>query len=563
VPVIEAYGMTEAAHQMTSNPLPEQPRKAGTVGKPAGSEVAVLDDAGRVLPHGAVGEIAIKGPTVTAGYLDNPAANAATFVNGWFRTGDQGCFDEDGYLTITGRLKEIINRGGEKVAPREIDEALLEHADVVHAAAFAIPHARLGEEVAAAVVLRDGAVVTAPELRVFVGERLAPFKVPRRVVVVDELPRGRTGKLERSNLATMLGLDQMSGTRHAGTAYVPPSDDIERELVAIWQSVLGTDEPPSIDVDFFELGGDSLHATELFLDIEAIFGRRLAATTLLTGATVQAMASALRASPESESASGASVVPVQPIGSKPPLFCLLRGGSVVTVRHFANALGPDQPTYALWYPAMHGPPDAAGSVEEIAATCVDAVLAVRREGPYFLFGHSLGGLVMYETARQLAARGHQIGLVALADSPHPDVITEWYRRRRTTRYRVRKLFSSKGPRMVASRIRHALGVHKPVEPTYVPGTNMRADYPAAMRRERHYAPGPARGPVVILATRRQLELAGTPDLGWAPLLEAGWEGYEVPGSHASMIGEPYVHVLAARLAACLEDANTSSVEPGC
>ena len=128
VPVIEAYGMTEAAHQMTSNPLPDQVRKPGTVGKAAGPDVAVLDDRGQVLPAGATGEVAIKGATVMSGYVDNPAANQASFVDGWFRTGDQGRFDEDGYLTITGRLKELINRGGEKVAPREIDIALLEHA---------------------------------------------------------------------------------------------------------------------------------------------------------------------------------------------------------------------------------------------------------------------------------------------------------------------------------------------------------------------------------------------------------------------------------------------------
>ncbi len=207
VPVIEAYGMTEAAHQMTSNPLPDRVRKPGTVGKAAGPDVAVLDDRGQVLPAGATGEVAVKGASVMSGYVDNSAANQASFVDGWFRTGDQGRFDEDGYLTITGRLKELINRGGEKVAPREIDIALLEHADVVEAAAFAIPHDRLGEDVAAAVVLRDGADVTTAQLRIFVGERLAPYKVPRRLVVVEALPRGRTGKVERTNLATTLGLD--------------------------------------------------------------------------------------------------------------------------------------------------------------------------------------------------------------------------------------------------------------------------------------------------------------------------------------------------------------------
>lgn len=559
VPVIEAYGMTEAAHQMASNPLSGQRRKPGTVGKSAGSEIAVLDDTGSVLPPGAVGEIGIRGPSVTAGYLDNPVANAEAFVNGWFRTGDQGSLDDDGYLTITGRLKEIINRGGEKVAPREVDDALLEHADVVHAAAFATPHPRLGEEVAAVVVLRDGAEVTAAELRVFVSNRLAPFKVPRRVIVLDEIPRGRTGKIERSNLATTLGLDQASGTRSVDAPRVEPVDDLERELVAIWQSVLAIDEPPSTDIDFFELGGDSLYATELLTDIEAAFGRRLTATTFLTGATVREMANALRGAPRVDS--GASIVPVQPAGSKPPLFCLLRGGSVVTVRHFTATLGSDQPVYALWYPTMHGPPDAAGSVEEIAAACSDAVREVRPDGPYFLFGHSLGGVVIYETARRLAGLGHEVGLVVLADCMHPDILRELWRRK-PARRRARKLLSRKGPRIVAGRLLRMLGLRKPVAKVrsnpFVPGTDVLYDRAAARQRELDYVPGPAPAPVAILATRSYLERGRTSDLGWAPLLEAGWEAHEVPGSHNSMIGEPYVHVLAARLAECLRRADVSS-----
>jgi oxalate---CoA ligase len=567
VPVLEAYGMTEAAHQMTSNPLPQEARKPGTVGKPAGPEVAVLDVDGRALPCGSVGEIGIRGATVTTGYLDNPSANAASFRNGWFLTGDQGRFDTDGYLTITGRLKEIISRGGEKVAPREVDEALLEHPDVVHAVAFAMPHPRLGEEVGAAVVLRDDAAVTAAELRVFVGERLAAYKVPRRVVVVDEIPRGRTGKLERTNLAATLGLGGSDQNADVGAPHVLAGNDVERELAAIWQRLLGTDELPSVDVDFFELGGDSLHATELLIEIEANFGSRLPATTFLTGSTVRAMATAITSAPSLES--GASVVPVQSAGSKPPLFCLLRGGSVITARHLAATLGPEQPVYGIWFPAMHGPRGTAGSVEEIAAACADAILDAQPRGPYFLFGHSFGGVVVYETARQLAALGHRIGLVVLADSPHPDLVNAAWRERQTASYRVRKtskllahrtkkLLSRGGPALAARRIRDRLGSKRSSATLYVPGTSIRADLAAVEERERQYVPGPAPGAVAVLATQAFLrESAGRPDLGWAPLLVAGWEAYEVPGNHDSMIGEPYVHVLAARVGDCLDHAHAA------
>lgn len=205
-PVIESYGMTEAAHQMASNPLPPRPRKPGSVGPAAGPEVAIMDERGRLLARGAQGEVVIRGPSVTPGYLDNPQANEAAFVDGWFRTGDQGRLDEDGYLWLTGRLKEIINRGGEKISPREVDELLLEHPAVAQVVTFAVPHPRLGEDVAAAVVRRDGVFVTERELRAFARSRLAPFKVPRQILFLDEIPKGPTGKLQRIGLAEQLGL---------------------------------------------------------------------------------------------------------------------------------------------------------------------------------------------------------------------------------------------------------------------------------------------------------------------------------------------------------------------
>jgi acyl-CoA synthetase (AMP-forming)/AMP-acid ligase II len=205
-PLIESYGMTEAAHQMASNPLPPAVRKPGSVGLAAGPEIAIMDEQGGLLPRGAVGEIVIRGPNVTSGYENNPKANAEAFVGGWFRTGDQGVIDADGYLSLTGRLKEIINRGGEKISPREVDEILMDHPAVAQVVCFGMPHAKLGEEVAAVVVVRDGAAVTERELQAFVGGRAADFKVPRRILFMDEIPKGATGKLQRIGLAARLGL---------------------------------------------------------------------------------------------------------------------------------------------------------------------------------------------------------------------------------------------------------------------------------------------------------------------------------------------------------------------
>jgi len=205
-PVIESYGMTEAAHQMSSNPLPPLERKPGSVGLPAGPEIAIMDEDGALLAMGQRGEVVIRGPNVTDGYRNNPEANATAYTRGWFRTGDQGVLDNDGYLTITGRLKEIINRGGEKISPREVDEALLQHPAVAQAVTFAMPHERLGEEIAAAVVLRDGEDSDERAIRRFVGERIADFKTPRRIVILDEIPKGATGKVQRIGLAEKLGL---------------------------------------------------------------------------------------------------------------------------------------------------------------------------------------------------------------------------------------------------------------------------------------------------------------------------------------------------------------------
>ena len=193
-PVIESYGMTEAAHQMASNPLPPAVRKPGTVGLAAGPEIAIMDPNRELLPAGAAGEVVIRGLNVTSGYENNAEANAAAFANGWFRTGDQGVLDEDGYLTITGRLKEIINRGGEKVSPKEVDDALLDHPNVVGAAAFPIPHPTLGEEIGAVVVAEPGTTLTEQALAHFLSSRLADYKIPRRFVFAGDIRKDQPAR---------------------------------------------------------------------------------------------------------------------------------------------------------------------------------------------------------------------------------------------------------------------------------------------------------------------------------------------------------------------------------
>jgi acyl-CoA synthetase (AMP-forming)/AMP-acid ligase II len=202
-PVLEAYGMTEASHQMSSNPCPPALRKPGSVGHGTGVRIGIMDDAGNLLDAGQRGEVVIKGPNVVSGYENNPEANAKSFTSGWFRTGDQGILDTEGYLTLTGRIKELINRGGEKIGPREIDEVLLTHPSVAEAVAFGVPHPAWGEEVAAAVVLKEGldAPSAEPDILAFCKERLADFKCPRKIYITTTIPRTATGKIQRGAVA--------------------------------------------------------------------------------------------------------------------------------------------------------------------------------------------------------------------------------------------------------------------------------------------------------------------------------------------------------------------------
>jgi len=199
VPVLEHYGSSEGM-QISSNLPPPDPAKPGTCGVPPKGTVKIVAESGRELSAGEHGEVLLGGPTVTSGYLDAPELNRASFADGWFRTGDIGSLDAEGFLILHGRKTEFINRGGEKISPAEIDDALQRHPDIVEAAAFAVPHPRLGEDVAAAVVLKDGATVTPLNLREFLLPSLALFKIPRRIVFVERLPKGATGKVQRQRL---------------------------------------------------------------------------------------------------------------------------------------------------------------------------------------------------------------------------------------------------------------------------------------------------------------------------------------------------------------------------
>jgi acyl-CoA synthetase (AMP-forming)/AMP-acid ligase II/acyl carrier protein len=286
VPVIEAYGMTEAAHQIASNPLPPQTRKPGTVGLAAGPQIAIMaEERDELLGVDIRGEIVIRGANVIDGYFNHPEANAAAFVNGWFRTGDQGFLDADGYLTITGRIKELINRGGEKIAPREVDEALLAHPGVAQALAFALPDPHLGE-VVAAVVKPAAPDLTEDALRDFVAQRLAYFKAPQRIFFVTEIPVGSTGKFQRIGLAARLGLTTQAAPAEPQVHdFVAPRNQVEQLLATLWCEQLAL---PAVSVHdhFLAVGGDSILAMRLVAALCQMLQIELSLATFFAAPTI-------------------------------------------------------------------------------------------------------------------------------------------------------------------------------------------------------------------------------------------------------------------------------------
>lgn len=287
VPVIRAYGMTEAGN-IAQAPLPPEQAPPGSVGRPSGLQIAVADEAGRLLGAEAEGEILVRGPEVFGGYENDDEANRAAFIDGWFRTGDRGRVDRDGFVYLGGRIKDMINRGGTKIAPREVEAALQQHPGVAEAAAFAVPHPTLGEDVAAAVIVHPEHKVTGAELRRYARSRLMLSKAPARVFVVAELPRGSFGKVDRRALAEMALSMAQPGTD-------APADEGEAEVARIFGEVLGLPALGRAD-GFFDLGGDSLRGVRVLALVEERFGVAVTLDVLIDHPGVADFAAALRAS---------------------------------------------------------------------------------------------------------------------------------------------------------------------------------------------------------------------------------------------------------------------------
>jgi acyl-CoA synthetase (AMP-forming)/AMP-acid ligase II/thioesterase domain-containing protein len=412
IPVLTCYGASEAS--VISSNLPSPGRsKVGTVGLPWPDTVIIAGEDGRSLPPGKQGEILVGGSTVTSGYLNAPELNRTRFVNGWFKTGDIGSVDEEGFLTICGRKDDLINRGGEKISPFEIDDALMRHPAIAEAAAYAVPHPRLGEDVAAAIVLRPGMTVKPVELRGYLREQLAPFKVPRRIVIRDQLPKGQTGKVLRRQLADTAAESEIAAPQPVENT--PVDGDLVLRLTEIWERLLKI-APISLDDDFIENGGDSLLAMEMAAEVERVTGRTLSGSILFEAATIRQLAQKL--TNHADLNEEPALIRLNSSGSQTPLFYFhseINGEGYSAIR-LARLLGSNQPFFVV---APHGMGFAPvpRSIEAMAADRLPLIMEAQPEGPYRLFGSCVAGLVVFELARLLVAARQEVEIVIMLDPP--------------------------------------------------------------------------------------------------------------------------------------------------
>jgi len=426
IPVIEIYGMTEAGPLIASNPLPPMARKANSVGKPCGPEVKILDSNNEFVATEQLGEVVIKGSSVFSGYEKEASANAKWFHQNWFRTGDLGYFDKDGYLYLQGRVKEVINRGGEKISPFEVDKAMREHASVADAVSFPIPHRSLGEGVAALVVLKANEKLSEMELQSYLSSKIMAFKIPQRILFIEELPESATGKIKRHSLAQELGLD-------FSAEYVAPTTPTEIKLTKMWAEVLNL-EQIGVNDNFFDLGGHSLSGVQLIEAIGEQYGYRINKKALMELSTVKIMSGKIdnaKSNPDFSNTNNEnfssqehrldtikmalassrcprlsedSLFLKQNIdGELPPLFwCFNRPDQEMI--NFSGRLGSNQPVIGFYsgMALFDGTPEA---ISQTADFYLDAIVELSEGKPILLGGHCRGASVALEIATKLQQRG--------------------------------------------------------------------------------------------------------------------------------------------------------------
>jgi aspartate racemase len=529
------------------------------VGRPiANTQAYVLDEELELVPPGVTGEVFLGGHGVALGYLGRPELTAARFLPDPFssnprarlyKTGDLGRQRPDGTLDLLGRADFQVKLRGHRIELGEIEAALATHPAVREAAVGTCEPSPGDARLVAWVAARSTRADLPAELRAHLYATLPEIMVPSRVIVLEALPRTANGKIDRKAL---LAAPEPAAV---GIAPLPKArrGAIELRLLGIWEEVLGA-KGIGTQQTFFEAGGHSLLALRLFDRIERAFGVKLPVASLFQAPTIEAQAEILRR--EGFAPSWSSLVPIQPKGSRPPFFCVHAiGGNVLNYRLLAKALGDDQPFFGLQARGLGGQEEPHGSVEEMAAGYLHELLEEQPHGPFLIGGSSSGGVVAFEMAQQLHARGERVGLLVLMDTFLPDATPR--HRARCVDYHIGTLLAAtprEGLAYLARRVRARFGgVAGPTDAALrAAPLEVRHVIEANMRSVARYIPRPYAGSAVMLLSRDEPDRVREDGrLAWARLVEGGLVVRPVPGSHDTMLEEPHAAEVARVLERCL------------
>jgi acyl-CoA synthetase (AMP-forming)/AMP-acid ligase II/thioesterase domain-containing protein/acyl carrier protein len=552
VPVIQSYGLTEAL-PISSTPLNQYLRNPTSVGIPV-SDINIVDDHGLRLGYGEAGEILVRGPQVFSGYEGYPEASESVFSEGWFKTGDVGYLDDDNYLYITGRLKEMINRGGQKVSPYEVEAALMNHSAVQDVAVFSIPHGRLGEAVVAAVVPKVMARLSEAELQRHAAEHLAHYKIPQQIIITDCIPKRSTGKFVRNNLSEHF-------VQFLNPAYASPVTETEETIAAILSKVLRIESVGRND-NFFSLGGDSIAVIDVLAHLEKAFGVVFTSSIIYRAPTVKSLAEEVQSYRLSESPSW--LAPLNTGGSRPLLVCVPPiTGDILVYHQLVRYLDPDQPVCGL---VSYGTV-LKSSMEETAKQYLAEILEKTNGDVFLLLGFSSGGLMAFEIARQLHMEGKDVPFLGILDT-----CCLYYAHERLRNSALRRIASS------VKNLPYWMYYYLPFWLRhYYNKAAARAGAgpgPGALCSERRETESTDRLQKVIDWLRRQTLqrfparvffyrakaqglFLSSPDMGWGCFAETV-SVRQVPGSHTDIVREPYVRSLARSINEDLREAISQS-----
>jgi acyl-CoA synthetase (AMP-forming)/AMP-acid ligase II/thioesterase domain-containing protein len=590
VPVLDVYGLTEVG-AVASTPLTAAPHESPlgeghVIGPTVGPEIAILGEDGTFVPSGTEGQIVVRGPNVMPGYLDDVDANRDAFHDGWFLTGDLGRLDAQARLHVTGRIKEIINRGGQKVIPDEVDAALASHPAIREIAAFSVKHPSLGEEVACAVVLREGFHLEREEFRAYAAGKLSHYKIPRSIHVVEAIPRGATGKPQRLALSDRFSKstasispaaeEPLSQTKRSQPGHaVPPVKqdhkhtpiDLTESLADLWRNLLGL-ETVGVDDDFFALGGDSLSATAMLGRVASLLNLqgklpsseffRLPTLRNLSAVAATAMAGQV----EDPASSRIVMIPVKPGPAEVAFFMVPSDGAEgCCFRQMARHMKPQWSLHLL-RPRNTWHAQSRTSIQDAAEDCAALIMQEQSAPVCVLGGYCYGSVVAFEAARILERKGRQC-LLMLLDAPtpgYPHLLWDPLPIARAARKQVKlslrrrsaRPFLGLGKRL----LRRAawLGIRRlgPRQSAWGRQPLAWLERQSRVKYLSFIRPEPIGVPVIhFLATGQTDYLHEESRLGWPRYIKLGLETCILPCAHEDLLEQPTLPVLMERLSAWL------------